>query len=63
MKLKELKELADAELKQRLADSKIELFNLKIQRSTGQIERPLRIRVLRREVARVLTLMKQRGAN
>jgi large subunit ribosomal protein L29 len=63
MKLKELKELTDAELKQRLADAKVELFNLRIQRATGQIERPLRIRLLRREVARVLTLMKQRGVN
>lgn len=67
MKTKELKVLlkglTDAELRQRLADSKTELFNLRIQKATGRIERPLRLRTLRREVARILTLEKQRGIN
>lgn len=63
MKTKELRGLTDAELRQRLADSKTELFNLRIQKSTGRIERPLRLRILRREVAKILTLMKQRGIN
>ncbi|MEI6217438.1 MAG: 50S ribosomal protein L29 [bacterium] len=63
MKTKELRGLTDAELQQKLADNKTELFNLRIQKSTGRIERPLRIRILRREVATVLTLMKQRGMN
>lgn len=63
MKTKELRGLTDAELQQKLGDNKTELFNLRIQKSTGRIERPLRIRTLRREVATVLTLMKQRGMN
>lgn len=63
MKTKELKGLTDAELRQKYADDKTELFNLRIQKSTGRIERPLRLRTLRREVARILTLMKQRGIN
>ena len=63
MKTKELRGLTDAELQQKLADNKTELFNLRIQKSTGRIERPLRIRILRREVATVLTHMKQRGMN
>lgn len=67
MKTKELKDLlkglSDVELQQKLADSKAELFNLRIQKATGRIERPLRLRTLRREVARILTLMKQRGIN
>ena len=63
MKTKELRGMTDAEMKQKLADIKTELFNLRIQKSTGRIERPLRLRTLRREVARILTLMKQRGIN
>ena len=61
MKLKELKELSDVEMKQKLSDTRAELFNLRIQKSTGKIEQPLRLRTLRREVARIMTLMKQRG--
>jgi large subunit ribosomal protein L29 len=63
MKTMELRGLTDAELKQKLGDSKTELFSLRIQKSTGRIERPLRLRTLRREVAKILTLMKQRGMN
>ena len=63
MKTKELKGLSDVELRQKVADNRTELFNLRIQKSTGRIERPLRLRTLRREVARILTLMKQRGIN
>ncbi|MEI6971524.1 MAG: 50S ribosomal protein L29 [bacterium] len=63
MKTKELKGLSEAELRQKVADNRTELFNLRMQKSTGRIERPLRLRTLRREVARILTLMKQRGIN
>ena len=61
MKMPKLREMTDEELRQRMTDTREELFNLRIQRSTGRIERPVRMRFLRRDTARVLTLMKQRG--
>ena len=61
MKMPKLREMTDEELRQRMTDTREELFNLRIQRSTGRIERPVRMRLLRRDTARVLTLMKQRG--
>jgi large subunit ribosomal protein L29 len=61
MKAAELKQLTDEELRQRLEDSRQELFDFRVQKATGQMERPLRARTMRREVARVLTVMKQRG--
>ena len=61
MKTKELRELTEAEIKQKLTECRTELFNLRMQKATGRIEQPLRLRMLRRETARILTLMKQRG--
>lgn len=57
MKAMELRELTDEELRQRHEDTRKELFNLRVQQSTGQIEKATRIRELRREVARILTVM------
>lgn len=61
MKASELRGLSDAELEQRLEDVNKELFNLRIQKSTAQIEQPLRLRQLRREIARMHTLARERG--
>lgn len=61
--MQELKDMADAELAQKLGETRQELFNLRIQKSTGQLDRPLRVRGLRRDIARIMTLMKQRGRN
>jgi len=63
MKMQELKDMADAELAQKLGEVRQELFDLRIQKSTGQLDRPLRVRGLRRDIARIMTLMKQRGKN
>ncbi len=60
MKAREHRELTDEELQQRYEDTRKELFNLRIQQSTGQIEKATRLRLLRREVARLLTVQRER---
>ena len=60
MKAVELRELTDEELQQQQNDTEQELFNLRIQQSTGQIEKATRIKELRRDLARILTVMHQR---
>lgn len=56
----ELRELPDDELRQQLADGKEELFNLRFQNVTGQLDDPRRIKQVKREIARVLTVMRER---
>ncbi|NLM04226.1 MAG: 50S ribosomal protein L29 [Clostridiales bacterium] len=63
MKANELRKMSDSELKQQLADSKSELFNLRFQLATGQLENPLRIRNVRKEIARVKTIIRERELN
>lgn len=60
MKARDMQELSDEELQQQLDEQQRELFNLRIQKSTGQLENPARIRIVRRNLARVRTLMHQR---
>ena len=60
MKAKELRDLTDEELKQRFADTEQELFDLRIQKSTGQLEQPLRVRGVRKDIARIRTMMVER---
>jgi large subunit ribosomal protein L29 len=57
----ELRELPDDELRQKLAEGKEELFNLRFQIVTGQLDDPRRIKQVKREVARVLTVMRERA--
>ncbi|MDI3298963.1 MAG: 50S ribosomal protein L29 [Bacillota bacterium] len=60
MKAKELAELSDAELEKQIRDLKSELFNLRFQHATGQLENPMRLRQVRRDIARVKTVLRQR---
>ena len=57
MKAKELRTLTRGELEQRLREAQEELFNLKFQHKTGQLSNPLRIREIRKDVARLKTLL------
>ena len=59
MKASEHRELTAEELRQKYDETKKELFNLRVQQSTGQLEKAVRIRELRREVARILTIMQE----
>ena len=63
MKAKELREFSDAELQSKLAELKEELFNLRFQMVTGQLENPMRIREVRRNIARVKTIQRARELN
>ncbi len=56
----ELRALADTELETRLAESKQELFNLRFQHVTGQLDNYARLGQVRRDVARIETLLRER---
>ncbi len=55
-----LRDTAPDELDTKLAEAKEELFNLRFQLVTGQLDNPMQIKVVRKQVARILTLMRER---
>ena len=59
-KAAELRELPDDELMARVDIAKEELFNLRFQQATGQLDNPTRIREVRRDVARIATVLRER---
>jgi large subunit ribosomal protein L29 len=61
MKAAELRDLADEELRGKLRELQEELFNLRFQLATGQIENVGRIRTVRRDIARLKTVQQQRA--
>jgi large subunit ribosomal protein L29 len=56
----ELRELPDDELVERLREAKVELFNLRVQSATGQLDSHGRLKVIRRDIARIYTVMRER---
>ena len=56
----ELRELHDEELQTRLRESKEELFNLRFQMATGQLDNNRRLRTVRHDIARIYTVMRER---
>lgn len=56
----ELRELNDTDLVDRLKEAKEELFNLRFQMATGQLDNNRRLRTVRREIARIYTVMRER---
>jgi len=56
----ELRELTDEELTLRVREAKEELFNLRFQMATGQLDNNRRLRVVRHDIARVYTIMRER---
>ncbi len=60
MKAKELTALSDNELAGKLRELEEELFNLRFQNVVGQVENPMRIRHVRRDIARIRTIQRQR---
>ena len=62
MKAKEIRDLTLDEQAAKLAEMEKELFNLRIQRAAGQLEKPDRIRTVKREIARIKTVMNQAKA-
>ncbi len=59
-KAREFRELNDVELEHRLGEAKEELFNLRFQNATGQLDSSARLAVVRKDVARIETLLRER---
>ena len=60
MKTKEIIEMTSAELETKIAGLKDELFNLRFQMATGQLENPMTIREVKKSIARIKTIQRQR---
>ncbi|MBR6103157.1 MAG: 50S ribosomal protein L29 [Ruminococcus sp.] len=59
MKANEIKEMSAAELNEKLAELKQELFNLRFQHAVNQLENPLRMKAVKRDIARVKTFIRK----
>jgi large subunit ribosomal protein L29 len=60
LRARELRDLTDEELENRLADTRQELFNLRFQGVTGALENTARLKLAKREIARILTVRNER---
>ncbi|MCT4634322.1 MAG: 50S ribosomal protein L29 [Firmicutes bacterium] len=60
MKANKLRDMTSAELATKLNDLKSELFNLRFQLATGQLENPLKIKSVKKDIARVKTILRER---
>lgn len=60
MKARELRQLTDEELLKKIHDFKDELFRLRFQAATGQLDNPMRIKEVRRSIARAKTILRER---
>jgi large subunit ribosomal protein L29 len=60
MKVQEIRKMSDKDLNEKLSDLKEELFNLRFQHATGQLDNVMRIREVKRTIARVKTIQRQR---
>ena len=60
MKAAEIRELSSAELAEKLSDLKSELFNLRFQHAINQLENPMRIEAVKKDIARIQTVIKAR---
>ena len=60
MKADELRDMTNQELDEKMTELKGELFNLRFQLATGQLDNPMRIRQVRKDIARVKTILRER---
>ena len=60
VKAAELRESSDVELIAKLREAKAELFNLRVQGATGQLDNHRRLQTVRRDIARIYTIMRER---
>ena len=60
MKTNEIRKLSTEEINTKITESKEELFNLRMKQATGSLENPSRIRELRKTVARLKTILRER---
>lgn len=61
MRPSEIKDLSEAEFETRLHELEEELFGLRLRRSTGQLENPMKVRDVKRDIARFLTIQRERA--
>ncbi|MBR4554219.1 MAG: 50S ribosomal protein L29 [Ruminococcus sp.] len=59
MKANEIKDMSAAELNEKLAELKQELFNLRFQHAVNQLENPMRMKAVKRDIARVKTFIRK----
>ena len=59
MMVKEIRDMSVGELDQKVASLKEELFNLRFQHATGQLENPMRIREVKKSIARIKTIQRE----
>jgi large subunit ribosomal protein L29 len=57
---RELRDLSSEELQAKAGELKKELFNLRVQQAMGQIENPMRLRILRKDIAKTKTVLKEK---
>jgi large subunit ribosomal protein L29 len=60
IKATDLRELSDEGLVEKLREAKAELFNLRVQSATGQLDNHGRLQVIRKDIARIYTIMRER---
>ena len=60
MKAEDLRDLNETELAERLAQAKTELFNLRFQLATGQLDNPMKLKEAKRDIARIKTVARER---
>ncbi|MBS5777870.1 MAG: 50S ribosomal protein L29 [Candidatus Faecisoma sp.] len=60
MKTKELREMSNEQLNAKISECKEELFNLRFSQATGNLEKPSRLRELRKQVAQMKTILRER---
>jgi large subunit ribosomal protein L29 len=63
LRAKQLRDMSDDELERTLAERRQELFNLRFQSATGALENPARLKLAKREIARILTVRTERESN
>ena len=59
MKATEIRELSDKELQEKLNDLKAELFNLRFQHAINQLDNPTRLKMVRKDIARIKTVQRE----
>ena len=62
MKATELRDMTDVELNKQLKDLKAELFNLRFQHAINQLDNPIRIEAVKKDIARVMTVVAEKNA-
>jgi large subunit ribosomal protein L29 len=63
MDAKEIRDLSSEELDKKLTDTVQSYFNLRFQHETGQLENPMRLKQVRRDIARIRTIQRERELN